>query len=161
MPRHQSSLFIHAAAADVFALVHDYDQRLAWDSLLSEAQILGDAKTIHIGTRTLCVGKLSTLKIPMVTEYINFEPGRVAAVKLCNHPPFFKAFAATTRHEEVTKDESRITYIYSFESRPSILRWILNPFINWRLKRETQARLRSLKAFCETTATQRASSRIG
>ncbi len=151
MPRNQSSLLIHASAAEVFALVHDYDQRLAWDSLLSEARILDDAKTVQKGTRTLCVGKVSTFKIPMVTEYINYEPGRVAAVKLCNHPPFFDAFAATIRHEEVSMNESRITYTYSFEAKPHFLRWCLNPLINWRLQGETQARLQSLKAFIERT----------
>ena len=32
-----------ASAADVFALVHDYDRRLEWDTLLREAYVEGDA----------------------------------------------------------------------------------------------------------------------
>ena len=77
----------------------------------------------------------------METEYIRFEPGRVAAVSLTNRPPFFDQFAATIRHEPLDENRSRVTYIYYFRARPRLL----EPLMNWLLKRETEKRLDALR----------------
>ena len=85
----------------------------------------------------------------METEYVTFEPGRVAAVKLVNRPPLFEHFAATIRHKPITETRSCVTYIYSFRARPGWLAFALEPILHAALQRETKARLRSLKTFLE------------
>ena len=149
MPKGTITIEIEASCQTVFDLVHDYNQRLRWDTLLSQAIILGEAKAAGRGVCTRCVGTWRSAKIAIETEYVAFEPGRVAAVKLVNRPPLFAHFAATIRHNPITATRSCLTYIYSFRARPRWLAFALEPIMHIALQRETKARLRSLKAFLE------------
>ncbi|HEX5037445.1 MAG TPA: SRPBCC family protein [bacterium] len=135
--------------AEVFDLVHDYGRRLEWDTLLRKACLLDGAGSAGPGVRSLCAGKWPSFGIPMVTEYVTFRRGEVAAVKLVNRPPFFRAFAATIRHAPLGTGRSRIEYIYRFEAKPRWLAWLLEPVMNLRLKRETAKRLKALKDYLE------------
>lgn len=149
MPRESVSVVIDAPCEAVFDLIHDYSRRLTWDTMLSEARLLGGAMAAGIGVRSLCVGTWRSLFLALETEYIQFMPGQVAAVKLTNRPPFFEHFAATIRHEAVDEGSSRVTYIYFFQARPRILAPLLEPVMNVMLKREVQQRLGSLRRFLE------------
>ena len=149
MSKASLSIEIDAPAEAIFALIHDYERRLEWDSMLSEARLLGGAPEAALGVRSLCVGTWRSAFLPMETEYIRFDPGRAAAVKLTNRPPFFQNFAATLRHEPLGEGRSRTTYIYSFEPRPRSLAPLLEPIMNALLRREVRQRLRALKAFME------------
>ena len=149
MPKGTVTIEIDTSCAMAFDLIHDYDRRLDWDTLLSQAILLGDAKSVGKGVRTRCVGTWRSGKIAMETEYITFEPGRVAAVKLVNRPPLFEHFAATIRHKPLSPTRSSLTYIYSFRARPGWLAFLLEPIVHAALQRETQSRLHSLKAFLE------------
>ena len=147
MPRASVSVEVGASCTAVFNLIHDYGRRLEWDTLLSQAVLLDDAAEAGVGVRSLCVGTWRGLFLPLETEYISFEPGRVAAVSLTNHPPFFDQFAATIRHEPLDGNRSRVTYIYFFRARPRLLAPLLEPLMNWLLRRETQKRLAALKRY--------------
>lgn len=149
MPRESVSIVIDAPCEAVFDLIHDYSCRLTWDTMLSEARLLGGATAAGIGVRTLCVGTWRSLYLALETEYVQFVPGQVAAVKLTNRPPLFEHFAATIRHEAVDEGSSRVTYIYFFQARPRFLAPVLEPVMNLMLKREVQQRLRSLRRFLE------------
>lgn len=149
MPKGTLTIEIEASCQTVFDLIHDYNQRLRWDTLLSQATLLGEAKVADRGVRTRCVGTWRSAKIALETEYVTFEPGRVAAVKLVNRPSLFEHFAATIRHTPITAARSRLTYIYLFRARPRRLAFALEPILHAALQRETEARLRSLKAFLE------------
>ena len=147
MPRNSVSVEVGASCTAVFNLIHDYGRRLEWDTLLSQAVLLDDAAEAGVGVRSLCVGTWRGLFLPLETEYISFEPGRVAAVSLTNQPPFFDQFAATIRHEPLGENRSRVTYIYFFRARPRLLAPLLEPLMNWLLRRETQNRLAALKRY--------------
>lgn len=149
MPRGSASIEIPASCAEVFALVHDYDRRLQWDTMLSEARLLGGAPTADVGVRSVCVGKWSSAYMAVETEYVSFSPGEVAAVKLTNRPLIFDKFAASIRHAPLTESTSRLTYVYSFEARPRFLAFVLNPIMALLLGWEVRSRLRGLRAFFE------------
>ena len=149
MPKEILSIEIGASAEAVFDLIHDYDRRLEWDTLLRKALILDGWNKAGKGVRTLCVGTWKSGGIGVETEYISFERGRVAAVKLCNRPLFFDSFAATIQHKNLEKERSMVSYIYSFRARPRMFRWILEPLMNLFFYRETKNRLRALKRFME------------
>lgn len=143
MPRRSCSVEVSAPCETVFDLVHDYERRLSWDTMLSEARLLDGAAAADIGVRSLCVGNWTSTFLPMETEYIQFARGRIAAVKLTNQPPFFRSFAATIKHEPTRQGWSRITYIYSFRSS-----WrLLEPIMDAMIFREVRARLRSIREF--------------
>lgn len=136
---------IDASCEAVFDVVHDYARRLEWDSMLSEARLLAGAEVAGVGVRSRCVGTWKGAFQALETEYITFERGRVAAVKLTNRPLFFRDFAATIRHEPLGTHRSRVTYIYSFHVRPGILA----PVVRARFGREIRARLRRLRDYIE------------
>ena len=149
MPRGSATVEIAASCENVFDVVHDYDRRLEWDSMLRQARLIGGATAAGVGVRSLCVGTWKGAFQPMETEYIQFERGRVAAVKLTNHPPFFRSFAATIRHEALGTERSRVTYIYSFHARPTLLAPLLEPIMHARLQREVRGRLHALRDYME------------
>jgi hypothetical protein len=108
MPHGSVSETIPASAADVFQLLHDYDRRLEWDTLLQAAYLLDGYEQAGLGAKSVCKGKLSLGGIALATEYISFRPPDVAAVRMLNRPPFFKTFAATIRHTEQPDGTSTI-----------------------------------------------------
>ena len=143
------SVEVEASCTAVFNLIHDYGRRLEWDTLLSKACLLDGATEAGLGVRSLCVGTWRGLFLPLETEYVRFEPGRVAAVSLTNRPPFFAHFAATIRHDALSETRSRVTYIYFFRARPQMLAPLLELVMNWLLKRETEKRLDALRTYLE------------
>jgi hypothetical protein len=155
MPRNAVSIEIDASAEAVFDVIHDYGCRLEWDSMLSRACLLGGATAAGVGVRSLCVGTWQGGFLALQTEYIRFDRGRAAAVKLTNRPAFFRSFAATITHSPVDGGRSRTTYIYSFRARPRFLVSLLEPIMSALIAREVRARLRALRRFVELSARRR------
>jgi hypothetical protein len=147
MPHGTVTATIPAASADVFRLLHDYDRRLEWDTLLQAAYLTGDHVEAGLHARAVCQGRPLLGGIALETEYVSFHPPRVAAVRMVNRPAFFETFAATIRHTDNADSSSRIEYIYNFTARPRWLQWVLHPVMVLIFRLETSKRLRSLAAF--------------
>ncbi len=136
------------AAAEVFAVIHDYDRRLEWDSLLSEAYIEPGFSVADKGVITVCRGRRILGSMAIRTEYVTFEMGKVAAVRMLAPTSFFQKFAASIRHVELEDGRSSVVYKFNFTSRPRFMSAILEPIMLRILKWETGKRLRALRAFC-------------
>lgn len=145
MRRDEVSLDIPAPSGAVFDLVHDYDRRLTWDTLLSEAYLDDGFTEAKVGATSVCVGRRSLGRLAFKTVYVSFDRPRVAAVKLIGSPRFFASWAASIRHADLGPDSSRITYTYHFTARPAWLRWFLEPLMAWAFRRETEKRLVALR----------------
>jgi hypothetical protein len=136
-----------AANADqVFDLLHNYDRRLEWDTLLSEARLTRDHEAAEKGATSLCVGKPMFGAIGIETRYMTFERGELAAVKMINKPPFFAEFAASIRHTN-NDSGSLATYKFRFKAKPRWLRWALEPIMLFVLRMETRKRMKALSEF--------------
>ncbi len=131
----------------VFDLIHDYDRRLDWDSLLSEAYLEPPFIRAEKGAVSLCRGRPILGSIGVRTIYITFDPCKVAAVKMINRPPFFESFAASIRHIAISENESKVEYRFSFLARPAILRPILHPLMQLLFNWETRKRLKALSHY--------------
>jgi hypothetical protein len=138
---------IPASAEAVFALVHDYGRRLEWDTLLREAYLEPEFLEAKRGAVSVCRGKLILGGFALRTEYVSFENGKVAAVKLLNEPPFFDSFAASIRHFPVSEAESEIVYKLSFTAKPKWLKWFLQPLMRRVFVWEIRKRLKALRQF--------------
>jgi hypothetical protein len=149
MPRASFSVDMNAPCDVVFDVLHDYSLRLRWDTMLSEARLLGVATKPGVGVRSLCVGTWRTAYLPMETEYITFRRGELAAVRLTNHPPLFERFAASTRHTALASGGSRITYTYSFRTRSRHFAPFVEPIVARMMAREIRARLIALREFID------------
>ncbi|MEM9415471.1 MAG: SRPBCC family protein [Planctomycetota bacterium] len=142
-----------APAAEVFALLHDYDRRLEWDTLLKEARLTQGHTRAQKGATSLCVGKPLFGLIGMETRYIAFREPDMAAVVLINRPPFFDAFSASIKHRD-NAHGSTAEYTFQFRARPACLRRLLERVMLRALKRETAKRLRALSDHLEKQAAQ-------
>ena len=132
-----------AGCQAVFDLVHDYERRLQWDTLLREAYVEG-AGPAQRGAIAVCSGRWLIGGLTLRTVYVSYERGVVAAVKMVNTPPFFARWAASIRHEPLGDDRSRIIYTYNFRARPRWLAAVLEPLMALVFRWETRRRLRAL-----------------
>jgi hypothetical protein len=147
MPTAEIKETIPASAEAVFVLVHDYRRRLEWDTLLSEAYLEPEFEKSEKGAISVCRGKRILGGFAVRTEYVSFEKGKVAAVKMLNQPPFFETFAASIRHLKIDDENSEIIYKVNFTGKPRWLRPILDPLMRAVFTWETRKRLQALKKF--------------
>ncbi|MEO8702695.1 MAG: SRPBCC family protein [Kofleriaceae bacterium] len=145
MRRGQVSEVIPAPSGEVFDLLHDYKRRLEWDTLLSAAYLDDGHLVAEKGATSVCVGRRSLGGLALKTRYVSFDRGKVAAVELVNSPPFFGKWAASIRHVDTGERESRVTYTWSFASKPRFLRWLFEPIMAAVFRWETRKRLRALR----------------
>lgn len=144
MPHGTVSQVVPAPSAAVFALLHDYDRRLQWDTLLSAAYLDDGFTAAAKGATSVCAGRWHLGRIALKTEYVAFDPPRLAAVKMINRPPLFESWAASIHHEDLDASSSRVTYTWTFTARPRSLRWLLEPLMNRLFHAETKKRLAAL-----------------
>ena len=138
---------VPASCEAVFELLHDYDRRLEWDTLLRVARLDDGFTRAGKGVTSVCIGRRRLGGIRMRTVYVTFEPPVVAAVKLVEPSALFARSAASIRHEALGPASSRVTYTFEFRARPRALRWLLEPFLVPIFRRETRRRLRALMDF--------------
>ena len=150
MPTAEIREIIPASAEAVFELLHDYKRRLEWDTLLREAYLEPEFDEAGRGAISVCRGKQILGGFAVRTQYVSFEPGKVAAVKMLNRPPFFDTFAASIRHVKIDDANSEVIYKVNFTTKPRVLRPILNPMIRALFVWETRKRLKALKNFFES-----------
>lgn len=154
MPHGTVLAIMPAASCDVFRLLHDYDRRLEWDTLLSAAYLEEGSQAAQLHALAVCRGRAQLGGIEMRTEYVSFKPPHVAAVKMVNRPPLFHSFAATIRHRDLPGGQSELEYKYHFTARPRWLRWILHPLLSALFRHETKRRLAALRRFLARQSTQ-------
>lgn len=147
MPHNSVTETIPAPSAAVFRLLHDYDRRLEWDTLLQDARLCANWREAQLHAQSVCTGRWYLGGVALKTEYVSFTPPAVAAVKMLNRPPFFDKFAATIRHRDLADGKSSVEYKYHFIARPSWLRWLLHPAMAAIFRWETRKRLRALRQF--------------
>ena len=150
MPTAEIKEIIPAPAEAVFALVHDYRRRLEWDTLLQEAYLEPEFAEAERGAISVCRGKPFLGAFALRTQYVSFEKGKVAAIKMLNNPPFFDTFAASIRHLEIDEKSSEIIYKVNFTAKPRWLRPILHPIMRGVFAWETRKRLKALKNFFQS-----------
>ena len=134
------------SSSQVFKLLHDYDRRLEWDTLLRKAYLTDGSERACKGATSCCVGKPFFGLIAMETRYIAFHEPHIAAVVLINKPLFFHSFSASIKHED-NEQGSTAEYTFQFRAKPKWMRRIIEPVMLAALKNETSKRLEALASF--------------
>ncbi len=147
MPTAEIKEIIPASSEAVFDLLHDYQRRLEWDTLLRRAYLEPEFPAACKDAISVCQGKFFLGGFALRTVYVSFERGKVAAVKMLNNPLFFDTFAASIRHFDISENASEIVYKFSFTAKPKFLRWFLHPVMSRVFAWETRKRLQALKKF--------------
>ncbi len=149
MPKASVKEIISATAGEVFDLIHDYKRRLEWDTLLQKAYLEPEFDEAKVGAISVCQGRPILGGFALRTEYITFQKGKVAAIKMLNRPPFFDTFAASIKHQDLSDGKSEVVYTFSFTAKPKWLQFILHPIMSQIFAWETRKRLQALKEFFE------------
>lgn len=147
MAHGEISELLPAPSSVVFDVLHDYERRLRWDTLLQAAYLEPGHAAAGKGLTSVCVGRRALGGIALKTIYITFQRPTLAAVKMVNTPIFFGAWAASIHHEDISERESRITYKFHFTAKPKILRFILEPVMKAVFVWETRKRLKALRSY--------------
>ena len=137
----EHSASVAASPGIVFALTQDYARRLTWDPFLSRAELLGGATVPAVGVRSWCVSKGG---VGMETEYVTFDPPRLAAVKMTRGPWPLEVFGGAW---EFVPDGTgtRVLFRYQFRMRPRWLAWAIEPMARAWFSRETRLRVAALE----------------
>jgi len=145
----EATIEIRASPEIVFDLIHDYARRLEWDPFLKEACLLDGAQAAGPGVKTRCTARNGFLGLSMDTVYVSFDRPKVAAVKMTRGPAVLETFAASLRQEDMGSGLTRVTYRFSFATRPRWLRAIVSPIASVLFGREVRQRLEALKSHLE------------
>ncbi len=141
------SLQMPAGSERVFDTIHNYDGRLAWDTLLQRAEVHGDRPPGR-GVVTTCTARRSLGGLAFTTQYKAFDRPRVAAVKLVRPTGPFATWGASIRHQELAPDQhgarSTCTYVMTFTARPAWLAPVVEAVAARAFSWETRRRLRAL-----------------
>ena len=89
MPKGSVVEIVPAPSELVFELLHNYDKRLEWDTLLQDAHLCDDWSSAQRHATSLCKGRWYLGGIALKTKYVSFVPGVIAAVTMLNRPAFF------------------------------------------------------------------------
>lgn len=135
-----------ASCERVFALLHDYDRRLEWDTLLRAARLEGDGRA-EVGAVAVCTARRLLGGYAFRTRYITFRPPTLAAVTLLAPTVFFDRWSASARHRPLEDNKSELIYTMTFTCRPPWARRLIEPLALAAFRLETTRRLRALATF--------------
>jgi ribosome-associated toxin RatA of RatAB toxin-antitoxin module len=140
--RFEESAVVDGPPDRVFELTQDYARRLTWDPFLREAVLRDGATAAAVGVRAWCVSRSG---IGMETEYVSFNPPRVAAVKMTRGPRVLESFAGAWEFEPAGEGRTRVTFRYNLRARPRLLAWPLESLARLWFARETRLRVLALR----------------
>lgn len=131
----------------VFDAFHHHQWRMRWDSLVSVTHVVGGAPCPFIGAVTENTGAGSLKGLSMRTQFVSYDPPRVAAATMLGRSFPFTRWAASMRHRATGPNTSLLVYTYSFEVGPPLLSWLLEPIVKWVFDRQTRRRFERLQGF--------------
>lgn len=141
-----------APAAVVFDAFHYHFWRHRWDSLVNATHVLGGAPCPFVGAVTENSGGGLLRPLAMRTQFITYQPARVAAANMVGRVFPFSRWAASMRHRELGDGRSVMVYTYSFECGPRPLRWLVEPITKRLFDWQTNKRFGRMRAFLQAHA---------
>ena len=130
MAHGEISEFLPHTSAEVFDLLHDYDRRLEWDTLLTAAYLEGENVVAGKGVVSVCVGRATLGGIAIRAIYVSFQSAaKLAAVKMLNSPPFFSNGPPPFITRTFLPTNQTDHYKFQFTAKPHFLRLILEPIM--------------------------------
>lgn len=150
------AITIDATAEQVFDVVHDYEIRTDWDTLLRSARMEGN-RVPEQGAVAVCAARWYLGGLVFRTRYVTFNRPVVAAVTLVKPYFIFENWSASIRHREVAglgansagDGASEVIYTLNLRCRPTRFARPLEVVAMKAFELETRRRLRALKRYIE------------
>lgn len=145
---HGKLTFPMPARADiVFDAFHYHEWKIQWDSLVRDTQVLDGSSCPSVGAVTENAGAGALHALSMRTRFIQYDRPLLAAATMVGRSFPFVHWAASMRHEPVGSGHSQLVYTYTFRTGPRLLRWFMEPLVNWVFIRKTRDRFQRLEKF--------------
>ena len=145
---HERFEFAMPASADVvFDAFHYHRWRSRWDSLVDATHVLDGAPCPFVGATSANAGGGLLRPLSMQTRFIAYEPAKVAAAVMCGSSFPFARWSASMRHRAAGAGRSVMVYTYTFETRPAILRAVMDPLVKLVFDWQTRKRFRRMQQF--------------
>lgn len=154
MPHEKFEFIMPAPAEIVFDAFHYHVWRCRWDSLVEATHVIGGAECPFVGAVTENAGGGILRGLAMTTRFISFDRPHVAAASMRGESFPFRRWAASMRHKPLADGSSIMTYTYSFEVKPRMLRWIVEPVTKWIFDWQTRRRFARMRFFLGTNAAE-------
>ena len=148
MPIVEATTYIKAPQGELFALAQDYGLRLEWDPFLRDMKFRDGATDAAVGVR---VWVKAHNGLTMEVEYTTLKAPEVVAMRMTRGPFFFRQFAGTWRFKQMDDGGVQVAFRYSFITRWSLVRPLLDPVIRLVFQRDIRGRLHGLKHGAEET----------
>jgi hypothetical protein len=131
----------------VFDAFHHHVWRARWDSLVGDARVVGGAPCPFVGAETENTGGGLLRGLSMRTRFVTFDRPRVAAASMIGRSFPFRRWAASMRHRDTAPGCSVLVYVYTLEAGPHVLRWLMDPVVDWAFARQTRRRFEHMNKF--------------
>ena len=148
MPVIERSVEIRAPRGALFDLAQDYYVRSEWDPFTRDLRFLDGATEPAPGVRVRVRARNG---LSMEVEYVTVKRPERVAVRITRGPFFFENFAGSWVFHDAGEGVTRVVFRYSFRTRWSWLRPVLDPVISAVFGRDIAARVRGLKHAAEET----------
>lgn len=148
MPVVERSVEVRAPRAALFDLAQDYRLRGEWDPFTRELRFLDGAAGAAPGVR---VRVRASNGLAMEVEYVTVKRPERVAVRITRGPFLFENFAGSWVFHDAGGGATRVVFRYSFRTRWSWLRPVLDPVVAAVFGRDVAARVRGLKRAAEET----------
>lgn len=154
MPRERFEFRMPAPAEVVFDAFHYHVWRTRWDSLVKATHVTGGAECPYVGAVTENAGGGILRGLVMKTQFISFDRPHVAAASMRGESFPFRRWAASMRHKPLPDGSSIMTYTHSFDVRPGLLRWAIEPVTKWIFDWQTRKRFARMRSFLHDHAAE-------
>lgn len=154
MQRKVVAITVDAPAQRVFDVVHDYNVRTQWDTLLRSAAMAGGHDPAKDAV-AVCSAHWYLGGLTFRTRYVTFNRPSLAAVTLVKPYFIFQKWSASIRHRDVEGSggsASEVVYTLNLQCRPAWLAKPLEAVAGRLFALETQRRLVALKSYVENAA---------
>lgn len=150
---HKKMIFPMPARADiVFDAFHYHEWRRQWDSLVRRTSVENGAPCPSVGATTENLGAGALRALTMRTQFVSYDRPVLAAAAMVGHSFPFTQWAASMRHQENGPNQSLLIYTYTFQVRPTPLRAVLDPTVDWIFTQKTRQRFQRLAQFLTNRA---------
>lgn len=147
MAHRRFEFWMPASADVVFDAFHYHFWRLRWDSLVRATCVEGGAPCPFVGAVTYSNGAGALRRLSMQTQFVSYDPPRVAAAAMVERSFPFERWAASMQHRAEATNRSLLIYTYTFRVGPAALRWMLEPIVALIFNWQTRRRFARLRAF--------------
>lgn len=147
MAQRRIVLTMPASAAAAFEAFHNHEKRLIWDTLLSVAYVEGGGTHPHVGAITTNLGRGWKKLLGMRTQFVSYDPPRIAAATIIAPTGLFAFWGASMRHRDLGHGASELIYTFNIKLRPQLLGRILDPFVAKVFELETRRRFAAMAAY--------------